>query len=82
MNAGYLGRVYEGVPFRLQEEVQQKAQREARITGRIIRLFLFFVVVVPVLIEIISLGVDWLGYVLSGVSISIGIYKAAKHWVG
>ena len=78
MDSSYLGRVYDGIPFRLQEEVRQKAQREARTTGTVIRLFLFFVVVVPVLIEIISLGLDWLGYVLSGISIFIGIYKAAK----
>ena len=79
MDFGYLGRVYEGIPFRLQEEVRQKAQRDALITGRVIRLFLFFVVVVPVLIEIISMGVDWLGYILSTISISLGIYKVAKE---
>lgn len=78
MNSEYLGRVYEGVPFRLQEEVRQKAQSEARITGRVLRLIVLFVVVVPVLIEIISLGVNWLGYVLSAISISIGVYKTAK----
>jgi hypothetical protein len=56
MDSSYLERVYEGIPFRLQAEVRQKAQREARITGR----------------------VDWLGYSLSAISISVGIYKAAK----
>jgi len=34
--------------------------------------------VVPVLIEIISLRVDWIGNILSAISITTGIYKAAK----
>lgn len=78
MDSGYLERVYEGIPFRLQEDVRKKVLREVRVTGRVIRLFVFFVFVVPVLIEIVSLGVDWLGYILSGISISIGIYKTIK----
>jgi hypothetical protein len=78
LDSGYLEHVYQDIPFRLQEEVRQKAQHEARITGRVIRLFVFFVVVIPVLIEIISLGVDWLGYILSAISISVGVYKVAK----
>ena len=32
------------------------------------------------LIEIIGLGVAWVGYVLSGISISTGLYKVAKHF--
>jgi hypothetical protein len=76
--AEYLERVYEDVPFQLLEEVREKAIREARTTGRIIRIFVLFVVAVPVLIEIISLGVEWLGYLVSGVSILIGLYKTAK----
>jgi len=78
MDAEYLKRVYESVPFRLQEEVRYKAQRDARTTGRVIRLIVFLTVVVPVLIEVVSLGVTWLGHLLAGISISAGLYKIGK----
>lgn len=77
-DVGYLERVYKDVPFRLQEEVRQKAQREARTTGKVIRLIVFLTVVVPVLIEVVSLGVTWLGHLLAGISISAGLYKIGK----
>jgi hypothetical protein len=78
MDAEYLARVYHGIPFRLQTEVREKALREARTTGRAIRLIVFFTVVVPVLIEIISLGVTWLTHILAAISIFTGLYKAGK----
>ena len=36
------------------------------------------IVVVPLVIEIVSLGVNWVGWIVSGVSICTGLYKAAK----
>lgn len=78
MDARYLARVYEGVPFRLQEEVRRKALRETRMLGRSASIALFLMVGVPVLIEMISLGVTWLGHVLAGISISVGLYKLGK----
>lgn len=78
MDAGYLARVYEGVPFRLQEVVRQNALREIRTLGRSARIALFLMVGVPVLIEMVSLGVTWLGHVLAGLSISVGLYKLGK----
>lgn len=78
MDAGYLARVYEGVPFRLQEAVRQNALRETRMLGRSASIALFLMVGVPVLIEMISLGVTWLGHVLAGISISVGLYKLGK----
>ena len=83
MDAAYLARVYEGVPFRLQEAVRQKALRETRMLGRSARIALFLLVGVPVLIEMVSLGVTWLGHVLAGISISVGLYKLGKAmgWV-
>jgi hypothetical protein len=78
MDARYLARVYEGVPFRLQEEVRRKALRETRMLGRSASIALFLIVGVPVLIEIVSLGVAWLGGVLAGISISVGLYKLGK----
>lgn len=78
MDAGYLARVYEGVPFRLQEVVRQKALHETRMLGRSARIVLFLMVGVPVLIEMVSLGVTWLGHVLAGTSITVGFYKLGK----
>lgn len=83
METGYLTRIYEGLPFRRQEDVRLEAYRKARSSGRAIRFIVFLVVGVPLLIEIISLGIDWVGYLLSGISISIGLYKLGKAmgWV-
>jgi len=78
MDAAYLVRVYEGVPFRLQEVIRQNALRENRMLGRGARIALFLMVGVPVLIEMVSLGVTWLGHVLAGISISVGLYKLGK----
>lgn len=78
MDAGYLARVYEGVPFRLQEAVRQKALLETRMLGRGARIAIILLVGVPVLIELASLGVTWLGHVLAGISISVGLYELGK----
>ncbi len=78
MGAEYLARVYQSIPFRLQTEVREKALREARTTGRVFRLIVFLTVVVPVLIEIISLGATWLAHILAAISILTGLYKAGK----
>ncbi|WP_413438332.1 hypothetical protein ACFDAU_01605 [Sulfuriferula sp. GW1] len=78
MNADYLARVYEGVPFRLQEAVRQNALRDTRTMGRSIRMIVFLLAGVPLLIEIVSVGVAWVGYVLAGISITVGLYKLAK----
>jgi hypothetical protein len=77
-DTGYLERVYQGVPFRLQEKVREEVRREARTAGRVIRLIVFLTVVVPVLIEVVSLGATWLGHLLAGISISAGLYKIGK----
>lgn len=76
-DADYLERAYQGVPFRLQEKVREEARRKARTTGRIIRLFVFFVATVPVLIELIAWA-TWLGHVLAGLSVATGLYKIGK----
>lgn len=78
MELEYLARVYERLPLRRQEVVRLEALRKARATGRAIRFLMFFVVGIPVLIEIVSLGVDWIGYLLSAISISVGLYKFGK----
>lgn len=78
MKADYLARAYEGIPTRMQEDVRTEAMRKAQVKCRLFRTIIFFVVIVPVLIEIISLGIDWLGYLLAAGSIVVGLYKAAK----
>ena len=83
MDARYLARVYEGLPFRLQDVVRQNALRETRVLGRSARVIVFLLVGVPVLIEMVSLGVAWVGLVLGGTSITVGLYKLGKAmgWV-
>lgn len=83
MNEEYFSLVYEGLPFRRQVDVQHKALREALNTGRAIRLIVLLVVGVPLLIQVVALGIDWIGYVLSGISIFVGLYKLCKAmgWV-
>lgn len=82
----YLERVYSGVPFRYLDEHVDKARSEARVRGRVLKLFklgMLLFVVFPVLIEIISLGVAWLGHLLAAISILTGLYKISKAvgWV-
>lgn len=83
MKEEYFSLVYEGLPFRRQVDVQHKALREAVTTGRTIRFIVLLVVGVPLLIQVVALGMDWIGYVLSGISISVGLYKLCKvmGWV-
>jgi hypothetical protein len=78
MKETYAAHIYERLPFRRQEDVRLEAYRNARSTGRAIRIIVFLVVGVPVLIEIVSTGVDWIRYALSGISISVGLYKLGK----
>ena len=79
----YLARVYADVPFRPEGEVWKdgpKGWRAIVITANIIVLFM---VVIPVLIEVVSWGIAWVGYLLSALSVTKGLYEIAKalHWV-
>lgn len=78
LDVKYLACVYKDVPFRLQEEVQQKVRHETRLRGRVLRLIIFLTVAVPVLIEMVALAVTWLGHHLAGISITAGLYKLGK----
>ncbi len=78
---GYLHRVYAAVPFRYQDEVVQKVRSEARFRGgflKVFKLFAVLVVAVPVLVEVVSLGVGWLGHLLAAISILAGVLKISK----
>lgn len=78
MSAAYLEGVYKDVPYRFQEDVRRKARHEARLRGRLLRTFVLLTVAVPVLIEIVALGVAWLGHLLAAVSIAAGFYKLGR----
>ena len=77
-DAGYLERIYQGVPFRLQEKVRDEVRHETRVRGKVIRAIVFFYAGGAVLIELVALGVNWLGHVLASVSIATGTYKLGK----
>jgi hypothetical protein len=74
----YLETVYQDVPFRKADEVRARGKAESRNLALGSWMILFLLFVVPVIIEAISLGVSWLGYVVSGISIGCGMYKAGK----
>lgn len=74
----YLARVYGDVPYRTQEEVRRNALRDAKARGVAARLIVVFVVGIPVLIELVSLGVVWLGHVMAAVSIFVGLRKLGR----
>lgn len=68
----YRSHVYRDFPFRLRNEVRETATKNARWTARSMKTAVFLIIAVPVGIELVSLGVDWLGHVLSAVSIGSG----------
>lgn len=74
----YLENVYRDVPFRLADDVRKKATDERCNFVRVAKILIFFIVVVPVLIQIVALRIDWIGNALAIVSILIGLFKAAK----
>ncbi len=78
MGSDYLARIYDALPFRFQKDVREEAIRKARANGKGIRIILFLILGVPVLIELVSLGMSWLGNFLAAISISVGLYKYAK----
>lgn len=79
----YLARVYSSVPFKLQEEVRKTAARKWRTTAMVANTIVLFIVVIPVLIELVGLGIAWVGYLLSAISILKGFYEIGKGlgWV-
>lgn len=78
LEEGFLENVYSEIPFRRKAEVGDAVRQDTRRTLIAAWSILFFIFVVPVLIEIVGLGVWWLGYILSAISISVGVWKAAN----
>ncbi len=74
----YWDEIYRDVPFRWANDVRKKADRNTRNVVRAGKALVFFIVAVPVLIEIVALGYEWLGHLLSAISIGVGLYKVGK----
>jgi hypothetical protein len=82
MNEDYWRRIYHDVPFRTQEEVKRAVDLKYSNIRRglqIINVAFFFILVVPILIEVVSLGVQWIGWIISAISISTGLFKLGKQ---
>jgi hypothetical protein len=77
----YLSAAYPTVPFRLKEAVRRGADRNAIQLRRGLRLFRIaavFLVAIPLAVNILSLGINWIGYALWSISVSVGLFKFAK----
>jgi hypothetical protein len=75
---GYLANVYRNVPFRFAEDVRWKVRREARIMKVTGLSIVLFTVIIPVLIEMVSWGVEWLGHLLEAGSFFKGLHEIGK----
>lgn len=73
-----LAAVYHELPTRSAKAVKQKASTVAIAGLRGAALIVFLIVVVPLAIEVAPLGLEWFGYVVSGISILVALYKAMK----
>jgi hypothetical protein len=78
MDEKYQNRIYGDLPAKRQEDIRASARAADHSRASTVAVILFFVAVVPVAIELIGLGVSWLGYLLSFLSILKGSHKAAK----
>jgi hypothetical protein len=70
--------VYRNVPFHTQAEIDDKVDRECRKTAQLTRIIVFFILVVPFIIEMVSFSVAWIGYILSAISALTGVCKICK----
>jgi hypothetical protein len=75
---GYLASVYRDVPFRFAEDVRVKVRREARIMKATGLSIVLFTVIIPLLIEMVSWGVEWLGHLLEFGSFLKGLHEIGK----
>jgi hypothetical protein len=81
LRPSYLATVYKSIPWKSKLLVRQQVDQKARglkLGLQIFRIISIFGVGIPLLIEIISLGVAWIGYVLATISISAGAFKLGK----
>jgi hypothetical protein len=86
MTPEHFDKVYRDVPFRRSKVVREAAdteQRKLAVGFRIWKTIFILVAVVPVAIELISLGIAWLNNTIAAISIATGCYKIAKAagWV-
>lgn len=78
ISADRLAEIYKSIPSRNADEVRNQARAKAKTLKRAATLISVFVIGIPLAVEILSFGITWIGYVIAGVSVLIGLYKAAK----
>jgi hypothetical protein len=78
MTEEYRNLIYTHLPSRSQDDIRRKARRDTRATVRAAAVIVFFIAIVPVLIQVASLGVYWIGWILSLLSIGKGAYRAGQ----
>lgn len=79
-DAQYLQKIYQDVPFRWKAEVLNEARCRNRNIVRVSRVIGFVLLVGPIIIELVSLIVEWIGSVLSAVSMISGVWMIAKSY--
>lgn len=78
MTAAYQNEVYAGLPAKLASDVRGKGLKEHRAVVRTARTIVLLIIVVPMCIELISLGVPWVDWILTVGSVTAGLIKLAK----
>jgi len=78
ISADHLAEIYKSIPSRSADEVRNQARAKAKTLKRAATLISVFIIGIPLAVEILSFGIAWIGYVIAGVSVLVGLYKAAK----
>ncbi|PYL74516.1 MAG: hypothetical protein DMF26_10705 [Verrucomicrobia bacterium] len=83
ISADRLDEIYKSIPSRSADEVRNQARAKAKTLKRAATLISVFIIGIPLAVEILSFGITWIGYVVAGVSILVGLYKTAKtfSWI-
>ena len=78
ISADRLAEIYKSIPSRSADDVRNQARAKAKTLKRAATLISIFIIGIPLAVEILSFGIAWIGYVIVGVSVLVGMYKAAK----
>lgn len=81
MTPEHFGHVYQHIPFRRAQAVREDAEienRKLRAGFRVLKAAIIFVAAIPLAIELVSLGIGWLGKALQAISIGTGVYQVVK----
>ncbi len=78
MTSEYQNAAYSGLPANLAATVREAGLAERRRIVRTGKTIVLLLIVVPICIELISLGVNWIDWILTGASVAAGLFKLAK----